>query len=242
MERKRHMAGRRRGVTLLEVLIAAVLLAMSGVAVMNIFMGANRGIKKTDERREIRHHLVKVFAHANRQAIHKLFDNFGRSAAGASRPNGGYLARYDADGTLQIRPGFKEEDNPLGITQTFLDELRRDGLSARLTFDFFPRRELMEGGNPNNTTIDTNIGIEYMQAGRLQVEIVSWDHPEEAALLSWVQPVMCPMIVGRPGIALKSCPALDPSVQKCFIHDLATYEGDWSPATAYPGVPHDTGC
>ena len=233
MKRKHSMASRRRGVTLLEVLIAAVLLAMSGVAVMNIFMGANRGIRKTDERREIRHHLVKIFAHANRQAIHKLFDNFGLPTAGAARPNGGYLARYDeTTGALQIRPGMKDVDNPLGITQAFLDELRRDGLSARLRFDFFPRRELMEGG-PNSTVLDTNIGLEYMQAGRLQVEIVSWENPEEAALMSWVQPVMCPMIVGRPGIALKSCPALDPAIQCSYAPALAGYEGDWNANTVY---------
>lgn len=233
MERKRHTVGRRRGLTLLEVLIAAVLLAMSGVAVMNIFMGANRGIRKTDERREIRHHLVKVFSHANRQAIHMLFKNFGLPAAGASRPNGGYLARYDENGVLQVRPGMQQVDNPLGISQTFLDELRRDGLSARLRFDFFPRRELMEDRNPNNTTIDSNIGIEYMQAGRLTVEIVSWEHPEEAALMSWTQPVMCPMIVGRPGIALKSCPALDPSIQCEYGPGLANYEGDWNATAVY---------
>lgn len=210
---------RRQGLTLVEVLIATIVLAVAVVAVMQIFRGANIGIRKTDERRELRYYLSEIYAHVNRQPLHELWDYFGPPDY-ADRSLAGKMALLDADGKLVDAADLAK--NPLGFTQTFIDEMRRDGLGGRIFFEFYYRDEELryEDGKPN-----PQIGLAHMQAGVASVQIYDLNDPEERTLTEFRQPVMCPMIVGRPGIQLSSCPALNNAVKCVYGPKLAAREG-----------------
>jgi len=198
----------RRGVTLIEVLIATIVLAVAAVSVMNIFRGANIGIRKTDEKRELRYYVSEIFNHINRQALHDLWDHFGPKPW-ASRSLGGGLALIDANGQL-VNPS-NLNNNPLGITQAFINEMRNDGLGAKVFFEFYYKEDLRIEEDDEVSEI---VGLQHMQAGIAAVALYDLNDPEERNLIEWRQPVMCPMIVGRPGIQLSSCPALNTAV-KC---------------------------
>lgn len=215
------MLRNRAGLTLIEILMATVILALSAAAAMNVFTTSSMGIRKTDERRELRYYLREIFAHVNRQALHKLWDHFGPSGPGLPpRPLGGSLALVDAQGKLvdPANPG----NNPLGFDQGFLDDLRRDGLDAKVEFMFYPRNELLVGpnGEPN-----PHVGLRYMQTGYAGVILFDREDPQERQLIRWNQPVMCPAIVGRPGLQQSSCPALNPSIKCQYGGWLAIFEG-----------------
>jgi prepilin-type N-terminal cleavage/methylation domain-containing protein len=216
---------RRRGLTLIEVLIATIILAVAVVAVMQIFRGANIGIRKTDERRELRYYLSEIYAHVNRQPLHELWDYFGPPDF-ADRSLAGKLALINAEGKLEDPSDLNK--NPLGFTQTFIDEMRRDGLGGRVFFEFYYRDEELryKDGEP-----DPQVGLAHMQAGVASVQIYDLSDPEERTLLEFRQPVMCPMIVGRPGIQLSSCPALNDAVKCQYGPKLAAREGrSWTAA------------
>lgn len=210
---------RRRGLTLIEVLIATIILAVAVVAVMQIFRGANLGIRKTDERRELRYYLSEIYTHVNRQPLHELWKYFGPPDF-ADRSLAGKLALVNADGELADPDDI--DKNPLAFTQTFLDEMRRDGLGGRVFFEFYYRDEELryEDGKPS-----PQVGLAHMQAGVASVQIYDVNDPEERTLLEFRQPIMCPMIVGRPGIQLSSCPALDDTVKCIYGPKLAAREG-----------------
>lgn len=211
----------RRGLTLIEILMATVILAMSAAATMNVFTTSSMGIRKTDERRELRYYLREIFAHVNRQALHKLWDHFGPAGTGQPvRPLNGDLALVDAAGKL-VNPS-DANNNPLGFDQGFLDDMRRDGLDARVEFRFYPRNELMVG--PNGEP-QPHIGLRYMQTGYAGVVLYDSRDPAERELLRWNQPVMCPAIVGRPGLQQSSCPALNPAIKCTYGGYLAIFEG-----------------
>lgn len=219
----------KRGFTLLEILIAAVILAITGIAVLNIFSQSGRGILKNDERRELRYYLREVLNYVNRQPLHGLWDHFGPEGAGPSRPLAGAICLVDAAGNI-VRPHIAES-NPLGITQGFVNSLRRDQLEVRIVFDFFFREHLAIG---DEGAADPNFGLLHMQAGGVWIGLFDANDPEsigtddasrEKALLQWRQPVMCPAIVGRPGLKLSSCPALQKDVKCKYSKWLAPYEG-----------------
>lgn len=209
----------RGGVTLVEILIATIVLAVAAVSVMNIFRGANVGIRKTDEQRELRYYLQEIFAHVNRQPLHELWDHFGPKPW-ASRSLAGAMALLDADGKL-VNPADLD-NNPLGFSQAFIDDMRRDGLGAKIWFEFYYRNEelLYEGKDPSPM-----VGLLHMQAGLAAVALYDLKDPEERNLILFRQPVMCPMIVGRPGIQLSSCPALNKAVKCQYGPKLAAREG-----------------
>ena len=130
----------KRGFTLVEILIASIILAIAGVAVLNIFSQSGKGIMKTDERRELRFYLREVLNHVNRQPLHKLWDHFGPEGAGPTRPLAGAICLINGSGNI-VRP-HKVESNPLGVTQGLVNDLRRDQIEVRIVFDFFRRADL----------------------------------------------------------------------------------------------------
>lgn len=216
----------RRGVTLIEVLIASIILALAGAAVFQVFSGANTAIRKTDERRELRYYLREIFSHLNRQPLHELWNHYGPEGLGPARPLAGAMALVDANGKM-VDPE-KPENNPLAFTQAFLDDMARDGLDARIGFDFFFRDSELryESGKPSPT-----IGLLHMQAGAARVTIFDREDPVERPLLTFAMPIMCPTIVGRPGLQLASCPALQKSVECEYGPLLKTYENNSWDAT-----------
>jgi len=224
----------RSGFSLIEVLIAAVILSVAGVAVLSIFSVSSKGIRTTDMRREERFFLSSILTHINRVGLHELWDHYGPEGVGPERRLMGALALVDADGGL-VAP----EDpvaNPLGFTQDFLDDLRLAGLKARIDFDFYTREELnySEDGTPH-----PEIGILHMQSGYATVYLFPVEDdadfgtpppdPEQGgALAAWRQPIMCPAIVGRPGLKLSACPAIAPRIKCTYGPLLAIKEGfEW---------------
>lgn len=196
----------RRGVTLVEILIAAVILAICAVAVLSIYSTSTQGIQRTDERRELRSYMGEIFAHVNRCSLHQLFDLFGEAPA-AERKTLGRIALTDENGGM-VNPQ-DDNANPLGFTEDFTKDLARAGLAAKVDFRFYSPEELKldEKGNPS-----TDVGLMFMQAGWVTVTLI--DAENDKPLSTWKQPIMCPAIVGRPGLKLSSCPAIAPRV-KC---------------------------
>ncbi len=231
------MADRRvRGTSLIEILIASVLLAVAGVAVMSIYRAGTKGIQVSDLRREERFYLQEILAHVNRNSLHQLWDHYGPQGFGPPRPLLGALALVDGNGKMADPENLQA--NPLGFTQDLLDEMRRDGIQARIDFDFYSRNELQvkEDGAPNQF-----IGLLHMQAGYVAISLFNRDPGEDpgapppdptqvAPVAVWRQPIMCPAIVGRPGLKLSSCPALSPRVKCKYGPELARKEGyTWTP-------------
>ncbi len=225
----------RQGLTLIEVLIAAVILAIAGVAVLAIFSGSAKGIQTTDLRREERFFLNAINAHVNRVSLHTLWDHYGPAGVGPERKLGGALALVDGEGKLTAPDD--PESNPLGFTQDFLTDLQGAGLSARIDFDFYTRAELNYDpeGNPH-----PELGLLHMQAGYATLYLFARkdgadpgapppDPASERWQAAWRQPIMCPAIVGRPGLKLSSCPAVAPPVKCRYGPLLAAKEGfEWT--------------
>lgn len=226
----------RRGTTLVEILIAAVILSIAGVAVLGIFSQSTRSIKGTDMRREERFFLQSILSHVNRVSLHELWDHYGPEGAGPPRPLLGSLALVGSDGKLA--DPTSPTANPLGFTNEFLTELFGAGLKARIDFEFYTRAEL----NTNGDVPDPEYGLLHMQAGYVTLYLFNMEDGEDPGApppqpvdnprnyaAAWRQPIMCPAIVGRPGLKLSSCPAIAP-VTKCrYGPVLAGYEGyEWT--------------
>lgn len=229
-------APRRRGITLIEVLIAAVILALCAVPVIAIFIQGKQGIVRTDDRRRARFYLNEILARVNRVSLHTLWNYFGPKGynvngganpqIGFSGPTGKFrdrIAEFDAS-TGQIFPGPPGQVNPLGFTADFLQDLTRAKYDAQITFDFFSKKGLNvttpDGGGIG--VPDRNIGIMHMQAGFVVVTLVNRDTQEKEAVET--QTIMCPAVVGRPGLKLQSCPALNKDVFDVYDPLLAQYE------------------
>lgn len=214
----------RRGFSLIEVLIAAIILAVVGVGVLSIFSTSTRGIQRTDVRRENRFYLNEILAHVNRQSLHKLFFHYAGSDAARAQLNStllGNLCVYDGSG-IMVNPE-DEMSNPLGFTQAFITQLFNEKLRGKIIFEFLTREDLKidEDGKAS-----PEVGILHMQAGKARIEL--WqeydDRPDELAAVV-EQPIMCPAIVGRPGLKLSSCPAINQRVKCAYLPILSAQEG-----------------
>lgn len=219
----------RVALTLTEVLIAAVILAIAALPVMAIFSTSNQTLERTDLRRQSRHYTGEILARVKRQSLHDLWKNFGPYDVAGLDAEAGRLrdriAEMDQQGKLV--PGAQDQVNPLGFTQDLLEEMRRDGFDARVRFEFYTRKEL--GVRPEGFAakvkdkVDPVIGLHHMQAGWAEVTIVEAGDP--TAIISQVrEPIMCAAIVGRPGMKLSSCPAVNPAVRKRYGPLLARRE------------------
>jgi len=212
--------------SLMEILIAAVILAIVGIPVIGIFMGSKDAITRTDTARDARYFISEIFAHAERQSLHELWDNYGPCEAIAEAGRMKHeLAVYDpATGAV---PGNPNQTNPLGFQSSFLQELTRCGFKAKLYFEFYSRKDLqVEPQIPDPKKQDiasARYGILHMQAGYATVRLYKLDAlakgaTEEVALANeWMQPIMCPAVVGRPGLKLSSCPAVDRKIRAHYL-------------------------
>lgn len=234
----------RRGLSLLEILIAAVILVVVAIPLLGVFQSSRQSIARTDQRREIRHITSEILAHAARQPLHDLWDNYGP----------GEVVGFDTAGKMQHQlaetdsTGHITGDNPLGFTDDFLTEMRALGLEARLYFEFYTRAELGLDQLRKKEDEDTGtgrsrkdrvvfitkppFGILHMQAGHARVDLYDTAllarnkaDPEKALVSRWAQPIMCPAVVGRPGLRLASCPAVNPKTKEKYLPLLAMREG-----------------
>lgn len=227
---------KRRGFTLVEILIAAVIMAITGGAVLTIFSQSTNTLRRADARREFRFYLREILAHVNRQSLHKLFYHYAPSEARAASPDLnsrllGSLAVYDEKGVME-NP-VDEMSNPLGFTQAFVTQMVQEKLRAQIEFNFLAREDDLkvdETGKP-----DKQVGILHMQAGTVHIALYQTieydDGTQDEELVAEIdQPIMCPAIVGRPGLKLSSCPAINQRVKCAYLPILAQVEGFAMPA------------
>lgn len=210
----------RSGFSLAEVLIGTAILAIMGVPMIGVFIQSKHSIVRTDAKREARYYIGEIMAHVERQSLHKLWDYFGPGeivgfdTAGRLRHR---LAELDAQGNIT-------GGNPLGFTPYFVQEMYADGFEARVFFEFYTRKEL--GVKPDRWSIFAKdevsplYGLHHMQAGWVQIYLLDRDklkknpaREADCVVTSWKQPVMCPAIVGRPGLKLSGCPAVNLTVK-----------------------------
>jgi prepilin-type N-terminal cleavage/methylation domain-containing protein len=218
----------RGGFSLIEVLIAAVIMAIAGVGVMTIFSQSSKSLGKSDAKREYRFYLREVLAHVNRQSLHKLYFHYAEDDAGGQLNSRllGALALVDADGNM-IDPQ-EEMTNPLGFTQAFMLQMHQEKLRGEIEFRFLERINEL-GYEAGEDLPSAQVGILHMQAGVAQVRMyqtfVYPDGSEEEREVAVVeQPIMCPAIVGRPGLKRSSCPAVNEDVQCAYLPILAAQE------------------
>ena len=227
----------RDGFSLSEVMIAMVLLVLAAIPVMAVFQGSKQSITRADERREKRYFLNELVARAQRHSLQTLWDAFGPYFAGGA--NCGYMrdrvVEIDGGGNIVAGAGTASKmPNPLGLTQDFVDDMKYAGYEARMRFEFYPRDLLgVKSAGPNPTVFNPNgkdipgpYGLLHMQAGFLLLAIRSIaDHEDNT---TWRVPMMCPAIVGRPGLKMEGCPALDTDKRKDYGPRILAREGEWS--------------
>jgi prepilin-type N-terminal cleavage/methylation domain-containing protein len=213
----------RRGFSLVEVMIGVTILGVIGIPMIGVFIQSKNSISRTDVKREARYYIGEIMAHVERQSLHKLWDYFGP----------GEVVGFDTAGQLQHKLCEHDEKgritgkNPLGFTPYFLQEMMADNLEARVYFEFYTRKEL--GVKPDRWSIFTKdevnpiYGLHHMQAGWVQIYLLdraklkkSPTRPADCVVTSWKQPIMCPAIVGRPGLKLSGCPAVSQTVKLLY--------------------------
>lgn len=223
-----------RGVTLVEVLVATIILTVAGIPVLMLFTQSRQSIDRVDRRREVRYFAGEILAHASRQPLHELWEQFGPGDV-VGWEIAGRMRHQIAD--FDPRSGKILERNPLGFTRGFLRELIDAGLEARLHFEFYSREELgIVPLVPTPGQIDRpspEKGILHMQAGYACVELFETKLGRREKVGQWVEPIMCPAIVGRPGLKLSSCPAIRADVRAKFLPLLGQREG-WAALAPEP--------
>lgn len=217
------MTRTRNGFSLAEVLIGVTILAVMGVPMLGVFIQSKHSITRTDAKREARYYIGEIMAHLERQSLHKLWDYFGP----------GEVVGFDVAGQLKHKlcehddQGRITGKNPLGFTPYFLQEMMVDGFEARVFFEFYTRKEL--GVKPDRWSLLTKdevspiYGLHHMQAGWVQIYLLDKhklkknpSREADCVITSWKQPIMCPAIVGRPGLKLSGCPAVNQVVKLVY--------------------------
>jgi len=225
------------GFSLTEVLIAAVILSICSIPLIGMFIQSKRGITGADKKREHRFYVKTIFTHLNRTSLHHLWNYYGpaghdvpftieNNQASDIAQSGrlrGDLAETDPLGRLV--PGPAGKVNPLGFTDEFLQDIRRAGYRGQIEFDFFPRKSL--GVTPDDNAGPA--GILHMQAGYARVTLIDLkkerNKEDDAIVLTQTNVIMCPAIVGRPGLKLSSCPAINNTIKKFYKPILQQVEG-----------------
>lgn len=180
----------RRGFTLLEILIAAVVFTVASVPLLLLFNSTSRQVKGLDRRAEIRAITQQVLGRVESMDFVTLHDNFGVEPEAPGRLVG------------KLTDGAR---NPLMLERGWMDRLDELGLSGSLEFRFMTKSEL--GVDPANPLKSTS-GLLHLQAGVIVFRIQGTGYDETVR-----KPVYCPMILGRPGLLLNQCPAVNKALR-----------------------------
>lgn len=188
----------RRGFSLIEVLIAGVVLAIVCVPVGVLLSQSTRGVQSTDRAREARYLLARVLEKVEAADFVTLWDNFG---AGLQPPSG--LPRVPESGTALRDTVFAAGKDPLYLGSELQEALAQGGWTATLAFRFLTKPEVEQTDRVKSAS-----GILHLQAGVVRLKIAG------NGLEQKIQEILyCPMILGRPGLMLKQCPAVNPQLR-----------------------------
>lgn len=195
----------RSAASLVEMMIASVILLIVVVPVGLMMSGSSNVVQRVDLQREVRTIIDHLIERAEAQDFGVLYDNFGVRPDAAGRIGQG-LTRGNA--------------NPLEVEGGILKRMEAAQLQCSLTFRFFSKSEVrVQPGN----NLRTESGLLWLQGGVLTLKV--WGGATSGRLLARYEvdetierTVYCPLILGRPGLLLNQCPAVDP-VKK------AKYEG-----------------
>jgi hypothetical protein len=215
------------GLTLSEILIATVIMVLVSIPVIGLFLTSKQTITRTDTRREKRYFLSEILGRAQKHSLHVLWRYFGPGFVGGMENECGWvrdgIAITDTAGKLLPRPNIVKlqksqmDPNPLGFTQDFMDDLRVAGYEARVRFEFYRRNKLgvtpaaYAPGEKVRQLAVGELGVHHLQAGVIAIGVRSKDPREDRTPEIWIVPMMCPAIVGRPGLKMEGCPALQDS-------------------------------
>lgn len=197
-----------RGITLLEVLISAAILSTVVVCISSLMWTSKAGIDHADENRDSRYIADLVMGYAENSDFVMLFKTFGSPFPEC--PN--CLKGGDNDLSLGLLRGGQ---NVLGVDDFVMNHLKEKGWNVDLKFRFLTRAEL---GYKKADDIKPESGVLRFQAGVVWLQLLEGGKVIQEVKKS----VFCPMIVGRPGLNLRQCPAVNPAVR------------DQGPLAAYP--------
>jgi hypothetical protein len=213
------------GMSLVEILVGVAILTAVGIPMLNMFTQSRDSLARSDRRRECRYYVREIFSLLDRQSLHDLWQFFGPGEVVGYGVAGKLKHRLlGATGNLQ---NMDPEQNPLGCTPEFIQEMNQDHLDARIFFEFYTRKELEVSPALYSPQIpdqpSPKYGILHMQAGWAEVYLLdrlklekNGGNEEAAVLAHWKQPMMCPAIVGRPGLKFSSCPAVNEAVRRKY--------------------------
>lgn len=177
----------RTGATLLEVVVGGFLLVLLSVPIFEMLSGSSKSIKRTDVRREARFLFDRILERVESSDFLVLYQNFGIEPAAPQRIADGLWA-----------PGR----NPLLLDEELRNRVTELGWRPRLTFRFMTRAEV--GEDPENPK-RTSTGILHLQGAFLALRVESPTQPVQEVS----KPIYCPLILGRPGLMVSQCPALN---------------------------------
>lgn len=196
-----------QGLTLLEVLISAVLLVLVAVPLGSLLWTSRRGIELADRGREVRFVIDQVITRVESTDFVALWKSFGWGFL-SECPTCPESPEAIRDGLAVVRwsPSGEPEvaRNPLELDVDVLKSLRRNGWTARLRFRFLTRPEVRQTGRVKSDT-----GILHLQGGAMGLTLDGPGVKEDVR-----QVLYCPMILGRPGLQLKQCPAVNPALRE----------------------------
>jgi len=190
---------RARGFSLLEVLIAAAILSVVIVTIFSLIWSSKSGITRADESRESRMIADLLMAHAENADFVPLFKNFGTSFPECPP----CLKGSDNDGSMGVMRGGK---NVLNVDEWVLGRLEARGWDVDLRFRFLTRGEL---GYKTADDLKPGSGVLRFQAGVVWLRL----YDGRKVMQEVKKCIYCPMILGRPGLDLKQCPAVNPQMR-----------------------------
>jgi hypothetical protein len=197
---------RRRGFTLLEVCVSAFLLALVSVPIWGLLNSSSTAIHKVDDRKQARVLMREIMNRIESSDFLVLYDSFG----------------VEPDSPSRIREGLTAGGrNPLKIPDHVLEALEAKQWTVKVEFRFMTRGEVqVRGGSADPDDPErrnsfsvfeaTDTGILHLQGGYLKMEVSG----PELRTQRIRRPVYCPLILGRPGLMISQCPALNAAIKR----------------------------
>lgn len=198
----------RKGFSILELVISAAILGLLSVPIWNLLNASSRGIRKVDQVKIARFTMREILSRVESADFVTLYRYFGRNG------NANSPTRIAGLG----EPGDNPEKNPLMLSAQLFDTMKQKGWSARVDFRFMTKDEIREIPSPGGSDVfaSSESGILHLQGGFLELEMSG---PEIGSQIVR-RPLYCPLILGRPGLMLSQCPALNAGLKRALFSEI----------------------